>query len=133
MYQLLMKKGEKEREQATQSILDSLKSLFSDFESSSGPFFGGDSLNMVDIMLAPFAYRFHVILGHYRNFQIPSQGSDELVNYHRWYAALLDNDNFKKTLPDEQKLIESYQRYADGSATSLVGDAVRKGTGLPWN
>ena len=130
-YQLLMKKEEKEREQAAQNILTGLESLFSDFELSSGPFFGGESLNMVDIMLAPFAYRFHVILSHFRNFQIPSQGSAELVKYHKWYTALACNENFKKTLPDEQKLIESYQRYADGSAKSLVGDAVRKGTGLP--
>jgi glutathione S-transferase len=108
-----------------------LKSLFGDFDSSSGPFFGGESLNMVDIMLAPFAYRFHVILSHYRNFQIPGQGSAELVKYQQWYTALTRNEGFRKTLPDEQKLIEKYQRYADGSAKSLVGDAVRKGTGLP--
>ena len=130
-YQLLMKKGEKEREEASQNILNGLTSLFDDFESGGGPFFGGDSLNMVDIMLAPFAYRFHVILSHYRNFKIPSEGQPQLVKYHQWYAALVDNETFKKTLPDEQKLVEKYQRYADGSASSLVGEAVRKGTGLP--
>ena len=130
-YQLLMKKGEEERADASQNILNGLKSLFSDLDSGSGPFFGGSTLNMVDIMLAPFAYRFDVILGHYRNFQIPKEGRAELVRYHKWYAALMDNENFKKTLPDERKLLESYQRYADGSAKSLVGEAIRKGTGLP--
>lgn len=133
-YGILIKKEEKEREEAAQKIIDGLKTLFSDFESSvtGGPFFGGESLNMVDIMLAPFAYRFHVILGHYRNFNIPSEGQPELVKYHQWYTALMNNETFKKTLPtDEQKLIEVYQRYADGSASSLVGDAIRKGTSLP--
>ena len=130
-YQLLMKKGDKERVEAAESILSGLKSLYSDFDSSTGPFFGGKSLNMVDIMLAPFAYRFDVILSHYRNFRIPSEEQAELAKYHEWYTALVDNENFKKTLPDKQKLIDCYQRYADGSAKSLVGDAVRKGTGLP--
>lgn len=130
-YQLLMKKGDEERADASQNILNGLKSLFGDLDSGSGPFFGGSTLNMVDIMLAPFAYRFDVILGHYRNFQIPKEGGAELVRYHKWYAALMDNENFKKTLPDERKLLESYQRYADGSAKSLVGEAIRKGTGLP--
>lgn len=129
-YQLLMKKEDGEREEAAKNIVSSLKSLFSDFESNSGPFFGGDSLNMVDIMLAPFAYRFDIILGHYRNFVVPKEG-EELVKYHQWYAALMENENFKKTLPDKQRLLETYQRYADGSAKSLVGEAVRKGTGLP--
>ena len=130
-YQLLMKKGDKERVEAAESILSGLKSLYSDFDSSTGPFFGGKSLNMVDIMLAPFAYRFDVILSHYRNFRIPSEEQAELAKYHEWYTALVDNENFKKTLPDKQKLIDCYQRYADGSAKSLVGEAVRKGTGLP--
>lgn len=130
-YQLLMKKGDKEREEASRNILNGLKTLFDEFDTSHGQFFGGDSLNMVDIMLAPFAYRFHVILGHYRKFKILSEEHTELVKYQRWYTALMESENFKKTLPDEQKLIESYQRYADGSAASLVGDAIRKGTSLP--
>lgn len=128
-YRLLMKKDEKEREEAAQSIIEALKTLFGDI-GSTGPFFGGQSPNMVDIMLAPFAYRFRVILSHYRKFSIPREG-EELVRYHQWYSALEANENFRKTLPDEQKLIESYQKYADATATSLVGEAIRKGTSLP--
>jgi len=33
----------------------------------------------------------------------------------------------KETLPDKKELLKSYERYADASAKSLVGDAVRAG------
>ena len=37
----------------------------------------------------------------------------------------------KSTVADEARLIASYQRYADGTAKSKVGDAVRNGTAMP--
>lgn len=34
-------------------------------------------------------------------------------------------------MPDEDKLLKTYERYADGTAKSLLADAVRKGEELP--
>ena len=42
-----------------------------------------------------------------------------------------EKKNVKNTLQDDEKLIASYKRYADGSAKSQVGDAIRKGGPMP--
>lgn len=127
-YALLMKKSEQERSAAKQEIERSLKSLFEELESQDGPLFGGKAPNMVDIMLFPFAYRFQVILPHFRGFTLPVEG---LERYYRWYEAACECESVKKTLPENAKLIESYKRYAEDTAKSAVADAIRKGTALP--
>ncbi len=70
-------------------------------------------------MLFPFAYRFQLILPHYRGF------TEGLERYYRWYAAACECESVKKTLPDDSKLIESYKRYAEDTAKSAVAKAVR--------
>ena len=127
-YALLMKKSEPERDMAKQNIESSLKSLFEEVEIQDGPFFGGKSLNMVDIMLFPFAYRFQLIFPHYREYRPPVEG---LERYYKWYAAVSQCESVKKTMPEDEKLIEIYKRYADDTAQSLVAEAIRKGTSLP--
>ena len=127
-YHLLMKKSEEERTAAKQQLTDALKLLFRELDSSKGPLFGGQALNMVDIMLFPFAYRFQVILPYYRDFSPPSEG---LEQYHQWYAAACKCSSVCGTMPDDKKLVESYKRYAEDTADSRVADAVRKGTALP--
>lgn len=126
-YRLLMKKSEEERSQAKKDLVDSLRELFED--NTDGTLFGGKTLNMVDIMLFPFAYRFKTVLPYYRDFSIPNEGP--LQAYHTWYAAACRCESASKTLPDDQKLIETYKRYAEDTANSKVADAVRKGTPLP--
>lgn len=126
-YNLLMKSNG-ERTVAKQELVAALKVLFDEKEQSSAPLFGGQALNMVDIMLVPFAYRFEVILPRYRDWSVPKAG---LERYHQWYAAVCQQESVCKTMPDEEKLVESYRRYAEDTAQTLVADAVRKGTVLP--
>ena len=129
-YQLLMKKSKAERAEAKKNIIESLTALFESDPSSDGPFFGGKSFNKVDIMLAPHAYRIRLILKHYRGFTVPND-TPELQRFHRWLDAVVQYDTFKKTLPEEQRLIEEYKRYADDVTNSEVAQAIRKGTALP--
>ena len=128
-YKILLKKEEAERSKAKVNMTEAVKQLFSDFDSST-PFFGGKTLNLVDIMLAPFAYRMYVILQHYRNFNIPND-CEQLQKFHSWCEALFKYDSFKKTVPDEGDLIKEYKQYADDTANSEVAVAIRKGVGLP--
>lgn len=128
-YRLLMKKSDEERTAAKQDLVTALKVLFADKEQSNGPLLGGKALNMVDIMLVPFAYRFAVILPRYRDWSIPEATGLEL--YHQWYTAVCQCDSVRNTMPEEEKLVEKYRRYAEDTAQSLVADAVRKGTALP--
>ncbi len=127
-YHLLMKKGDQERDTAKENLMDALKLLFEGFEQSQGPLFGEKKLNMVDIMLFPHAYRFQTILPHFRGFTLPNE---ELKCYYQWYEAAINCDSVIKTLPDCDKLIQSYIRYAEDTVDSKVADAVRKGTSLP--
>lgn len=128
-YHLLMKKSDEERTVAKQELVAALKLLFDEKDHSNGPLFGGQVLNMVDIMLVPFAYRFKVILPRYRDWSIPEAAG--LERYHQWYAAVSLCDSVRNTMPEDERLVESYKRYAEDTAQSLVAEAVRKGTALP--
>ncbi len=126
-YRLLMKRDRAEREGAKDGIVNGIQTIFGELDEKLGPFFGGQTLNKIDIMLFPFAYRFQVVLPYYREFTLPKEGTD-FERYYRWYGACLERNSIKKTLPDNTKLIQSYLRYTDDSVKSEVADAVRKGT-----
>ena len=81
-YQMLIKKDEGERAEAKKNLTAAISFLFEKEPSSDGPFFGGKTLNMVDIMLAPHAYRVQLILKHYRGFSIPDD-TPELQRFHK--------------------------------------------------
>jgi len=127
-YAVLMKKNEEEREHYKQELLTAV-SLISDNMSEEGPFFLGTDFGMVDIMLAPFAQRLDVVMKHFRNFGIPD--NEMFARYHRWWKAVQEVPSFKATVQPEEKLRNLYQRYADGTATWEVAEAIRKGTTLP--
>jgi glutathione S-transferase len=127
-YQILVKQSKEDQEVAKQDLVAGLKVLFSEKDKSSGSLFGGQELNMVDIMLFPHAYRIKVILTHYRGWTVPEAG---LEQYHEWYAAVSKSESVQKTMPEEEKLIENYRRYAEDTTQSAVAKAVRKGTTLP--
>jgi len=126
-YKMLQKKTKEEREDAGNEILKELKYMF-DQKEENGPFFLGENPGFVDFMLVPFALRYHLILGYYRNFSIPRKGYEK---YHTWYNSVIELDCVKETLADETKLIEMYERYESDTAQTEVAEAVRKGTSLP--
>lgn len=127
-YSVLMKKTKEEREEAKQELLKAI-SLLTVNMSPDGPFFLGSDFGVVDIMLAPFAQRLDVVMRHFRNFYIPE--NEEFSRYHKWWKAVQDVPSYKATEQPEEKLQKSYERYADGTAASEVGEAIRKGTALP--
>ena len=97
-----------------------------------GPFYlGGDQLSAVDVELIPWACRYYAI-DHYRsglghgNFSIPTD-DPTLEPFHRWCAAAFALPSVAPTIPDRQRYIDHVIKYADGSAQSKVGDAVRAG------
>lgn len=127
-YRLLLQKSEVERSEARAAILEGVATLAAEMDPE-GPFFSSESLGLVDIMLVPFAFRFKTVLSHYRGFTIPDGG--RFTRYHSWYTAVSEVESVRKTLPDVQRLLESYGRYADGTATSRVAAAIKEGTAIP--
>ena len=127
-YAMLQKKSDEDRAAAGKQILTELKYMFDEKPVEEGPFYLGDQLGFVDIMLFPHAYRIQLVLGHFRNFSIPKEGFER---FHEWFANVVKCDAVRGTLADEQKLIGMYQRYADNTAKTLVADAIRQGTAFP--
>ena len=127
-YRMLIKRSDEERKQAKEELLNGLAAVVQAMDPQ-GPLFSGRELGMVDIMLIPHAFRFATILSHYRGFTI--EDNEKWKRYHVWYKAALECDSVKKTLPDTQKLIENYKRYADDATDSQVAQAIRRGNALP--
>ena len=49
------------------------------------------------------------------------------ATFHRWRAHVMALPAVRATLADEEALLETYQRYANGTAASKVAEAVRRG------
>jgi len=96
-------------------------------EKGRGPFWHGPDLGAVDVALAPWAVRYHA-LEHYRGpaFRLPLE-DPELAGYARWLDATTSHPSVAPTIPDKQRYLDHVSKYADGSAKSKVGDAVRSG------
>ncbi|KAK4117782.1 glutathione S-transferase [Canariomyces notabilis] len=102
-----------------------------------GPWFLGSKFSLVDAMLAPWAKRLFLI-DHYKpgGVGIPKKGKrgdDEAVweRWYRWFDAVVERESVKATWSDEEMYIKAYKRYAEDKTQSEVGQATRKGRGLP--
>lgn len=133
-YRLLQKREQSEREEAKRELLSQVRHLSNAMArlSPAGPFFAGDRFGLVDMALAPWVDRFFV-LEHYRGFSVPASDAEEgaFARFHTWWDAVQSVPAFRDTVQDRKKLLESYQRYADDTARSLVAEATRKGRPLP--
>ena len=119
-----------------------------------GPFFGGNEINAVDVNFLPWAARMF-LLKHYRNIDYSeyigesvkhsdSENDKEkekengkekqmvlLKRYETWWNACAELEAFKATKADDNQLIAKYKRYADNTAKTLVADAVNQGLPMP--
>ena len=96
--------------------------------SSSGPYFSGPNFGYVDIMLVPYTLRLG-LLSHYRNFELPTSSGFERLRI--WMKAAHARESVTSTVPEWNRLVDKYQRYADNSAKTEGAEAIRSGTALP--
>lgn len=106
---------------------------------SRGPFFAGQQFGMVDIMLAPWAARLFLI-DHYKpgGLQIPRVTNDDQEKgkeiwtdrWRVWFDAVMARQSVLDTSSSREKYIEAYQRYAEDTTGSQVGQATRGGSTL---
>lgn len=123
-------------EEVRQDFLGQLK-IFIKAADPTGPFFLGDQISMVDIMLAPWLVRLW-ILDHFKNggLGIPEAGEggeDEELwkRWREWADAVAGRKSVQNTLSSRDQYISVYQRYADNTTQSEVGQATRSGRHLP--
>ena len=50
------------------------------------------------------------------------------ATFHRWRAHVMALPAVRATLADEEALLETYQRYANGTAASKMAEAMRRGS-----
>mmetsp|Transcript_72593 Transcript_72593/g.206742 ORF Transcript_72593/g.206742 Transcript_72593/m.206742 type:complete len:300 (-) Transcript_72593:798-1697(-) len=91
-----------------------------------GSYFYGDQLSMVDCMLLPHAFRYFAI-EHYRGESFAIPRTAEFEPFHRWRDAMVETASVARTLPDKGRYIEHVRKYAEGTARSMVANAVRAG------
>lgn len=101
-----------------------------------GPWFLGETFSLVDVMLAPWAVRLW-LLDHFKagGLGIPEAGTagDDGVwqRWRTWTAAIAARPSVVETLSERTRYIGVYQRYADDTTNSMVGQATRRGMRLP--
>jgi glutathione S-transferase len=83
---------------------------------SSEGFFFGEKFSLVDIALAPWFQRL-CVLEHYRKFALQKDDL-KLMRVWNWWNAVQNYPAYVRTVVDEERLVQSYVGYADGSATS---------------
>lgn len=110
------------RDKSRERMVGGLRELTGEM-SSSGPFFYGNTIGAVDIMLMPFAYRIDALLGYYRDFTLPNRGN-LWSRYMRWYESMLERRIFRATSTDHnnyrERLIEFYYPYSLGEGQADV-------------
>ena len=112
------------RNDSRKALLEGLEEL-ADAMSPEGPYFRGSALTAIDVMLVPFAYRIDALLGHYRDFSLPTSG-ETWSRYRRWYEDMRNTPIFQGTLSDpdnyRQRLIEHYLPYSQGKGQQDITD-----------
>lgn len=111
-----------QRQQGEQQLIAETRKLASAMAPlASGPYFAGQDFTFVDLALAPMWQRILWVGGHYRNLELPEEGSD--ADFHRmaeWWEAVSSRESVAATLVCRERLIASYAQYADNTATSDV-------------
>lgn len=136
-YKFIQHTPEKEYsiEEARSDFLDQIKTLVREMDDS-GPWFLGDRFSMVDVMLAPWAKRLF-LLDHYKpgglNIPVDKGGEDTAIwaRWMQWYNAVSERKSVIDTWSEEEYYIKAYQRYAEDTTRSQVGQATRRGEKLP--
>lgn len=93
-----------------------------------GPFFLGREMGFVDVQMAPWVVRLKKVLGPYRGWPEPEEGS----RWAKWVSAIEMHPSVKSTTSDDGLYLDSYERYAENRPnTSQLANAVNSGRGLP--
>ncbi|KAF2735485.1 hypothetical protein EJ04DRAFT_195290 [Polyplosphaeria fusca] len=93
-----------------------------------GPFFAGQTIGFVDVQMAPWVIRLKKVLGPYRGWPEPEEGS----RWATWVSAIENEEHVKRTTSDDGLYLDSYERYAENRPnTSQLANAVNSGRGLP--
>jgi glutathione S-transferase len=126
-YTVLVRQEAAEQREGFEELVSGLERFATWCEEGPGAFYAGrDTPGLVDYALFPWAWRLPVF-EKYRGMDYAIPRTPALASYHAWLEAMLARDEVRRTLPPWEDYLEHIGRYADGSARSKVGNAVRLG------
>eukprot|EP00479_Gromia_sphaerica_P005313 TRINITY_DN16340_c0_g1_i1.p1 TRINITY_DN16340_c0_g1~~TRINITY_DN16340_c0_g1_i1.p1 ORF type:complete len:126 (+),score=32.61 TRINITY_DN16340_c0_g1_i1:355-732(+) len=111
---MLVKQEKELQEQAKRDLLTGIREFTAAMDKA-GPYFSGGIFGFVDIAFLPWALRLY-ILKHFRGFELPE--SDDLKRFQRWFEACKLRKGVQDTMPEDERLLHNYDRYADASTKS---------------
>jgi glutathione S-transferase len=121
-YKILMKPTKEEQKEAYNIFLQGINEFLSYVESDG--YYKSMHPTIVDFTIIPWMLRIPV-LKHYRSFV---DDIDSNIKLNAYINRMKNLDAVKNTLwSDKNAILEVYRRYADGSAESQVGQAVKAG------
>ncbi|KAF3043259.1 hypothetical protein E8E12_010063 [Didymella heteroderae] len=126
-YKLLQAQDQKDQITHAQELRDQINKLVSAADKT-GPFFLGSQISFVDVQFAPWVLRLRRVLGPYRGWPEPEEGS----RWKAWVDAIDNEPSVRATTSTDELYLDSYERYAENRpGTSQLADAVNSGRGLP--
>jgi len=121
-YKLLLARGSDEREELARMLRDHL--LFLETEgfakASSGPYWFGAQISLLDLTLYPHFERFEV-LTEYRGVELPVP----CKRLRDWLDAMGERPSVIATAHSAEYHIEAYASYADGTASGTTAQDMR--------
>ncbi|KAL1653490.1 hypothetical protein SLS61_004000 [Didymella pomorum] len=126
-YKLLQAQDQNDQIEHAQELRDQINKLVSAADRT-GPFFLGSQISFVDVQVAPWVLRLRRVLGPYRGWPEPEEGS----RWKAWVDAIDNEPSVRATTSTDELYLDSYERYAENRpGTSQLADAVNSGRGLP--
>ncbi|PSK53889.1 hypothetical protein B9Z65_7695 [Elsinoe australis] len=101
-----------------------------------GPYFNGEEVGLIDLVVAPWAVRLWVFDHFKGGLGVPEPGKggdDEAVwaRWRKWVEAVQNRPSVKNTTSEKEFYLPIYQKYAEDRAQSELAKATRKGRGVP--
>jgi len=125
-YKVLMRPSQEEQEEAFHVFADGIAEFMAEVNDD-GYYKGSTCPTIVDFTVIPWLLRFP-ILTHYRPTLKLEKYLEDIPKLNSYVKRMEELPAVQKTLwKDENDLIKVYKRYADGTAKSQVGNAVRNG------
>jgi glutathione S-transferase len=126
-YRLLQAQDSNDQVNHATELRDEIGKLINAADSQ-GPFFLGPNISFVDVQVAPWIVRLNKVLGPYRGWPEPEEGT----RWASWVHAIEQHPSVKSTTSDDGLYLDSYERYAENRPnTSQLANAVNSGRGLP--
>lgn len=109
-YQLLRSQDNRQQQELSMNLIGKLHFIENEAfaKNTSGDFFFGEKISIVDICFYPFFKRF-CVLKHYRGFTIPA----EFTRIHNWIKIMEQRESVKQTNQSDEFYIEHYRPYSE--------------------